>query len=129
MAVAKYADRVTATKVASGTWDGIRSVNLALDMADERAIHIQGPDPEEGVCMVLSPSEQCAYDAFTELKLTRDALLVRFTAEGRRTFGVPSVRIDFDINDREWQQMSRVLGTICADKDYYSCAGGRLTGR
>jgi hypothetical protein len=129
MAVARYADRVTATKVASGTWDGIRSVNLALDMADERAIHIQGPDPEEGVCMVLSPSEQCAYDAFTELTLTRDALLVRFTVEGRRTFGVPSVRIDFDISDREWQKMSRVLGTICEGKDYYSCAGGRKTGR
>ena len=129
MAVSKYADRVTATKVASGTSDGIRSVNLALDMPDERAIHIQGPDPEEGVCMVLSPSERCAYDAFTELKLTRDALLVRFTAEGRRTFGVPSVRIDFDINDREWQRMARALGTICEGKDYYSCAGGRLTRR
>ena len=129
MAAAKYADRMISTKVASGTWDGIRSVNLALDMADERAIHIQGPDPEEGVCMVLSPSEQCAYDAFTELTLTRDALLVRFTVEGRRTFGVPSVRIDFDISDREWQKMSRVLGTICEGKDYYSCAGGRLTGR
>ena len=79
--------------------------------------------------MVLSPSERCAYDAFTELKLTRDALLVRFTAAGRRTFGVPSVRIDFDINDREWQRMARVLGTICEGKDYYSCAGGPLTRR
>jgi len=126
---AKYADRVTATKVASGRWDGVRSVNFALDSTDQRALHIQGPDPEEGVCMVSSPSEHCAYDAFTELTLTRDALLVRFTAEGKRTFGVPSVRIDFDVNEREWQKMSRVLGTICKGKDYYSCAGGRLTGR
>lgn len=127
--VDKYAEHVTAIRIASGTSDGVMSVNLALDSTAERALHIQGPDPEEGVCMVVSPSEQCAYDAFTELKLMRDALLVRFTAEGKRTFGVPSVRIDFDINEREWRRMSEVLGTICEGKDYYSSAGSRLTRR
>jgi len=121
MAARKYADRVTATKVVSGTWDGIVSVNFALDASNERAVHIQGPDPDDGVCMVLSPSQQCAHDAFTELKLTRDALLVRFTPEGKRAFGVSSVRIDFEVNERAWQKMARVLGAICKGKGYYTC--------
>jgi len=72
--------------------------------------------------MVLSPSEQCAYDAFRQLQLTRDALLVRFTSEGRRVFGVPSVRVDFKIDKRAWNKMARVLGTICRGKDYYQCS-------
>ena len=103
-------------------------MNLSLDSTDAVVVHIQGPDSEWGVCMVLSPSEQCAYDAFTQLKLTRDALLIRFTAAGRRMFGVPSARIDFDIGEREWRKMSRVLGKICKGKKYYSCEGGRAGG-
>jgi hypothetical protein len=123
VATAKYDERVAATKVASGTWDGVMSVNLALDETDERAVHIQG-DSEDGVCMVLSPSQQCAYDAFTELRLTRDALLVQFTPEGQQVFEVASVRIDFTLSELEWKEMARVLTEICRGKDYYSLDAG-----
>ncbi|HEV3191183.1 MAG TPA: hypothetical protein VGY54_11830, partial [Polyangiaceae bacterium] len=75
-------------------------------------------DEEDGVCMVLSPSQQCIYDEFTSVTLSRDSLGVRFTPTGQQVFGVSSVRFDFSVDDALWRDLRSMLATICTGKTF-----------
>ena len=79
-------------------------------------------DEEDGVCMVLSPSQQCVYDEFTSITLSREALSVRFTPAGQEAFGVGSVRFDFSLDDALWRDLRSTLVTICTGKAFFNLA-------
>lgn len=122
-----YDDIVKVVKVAVGTEVftsdyTVHSASLGF-IADEEenVVSIQRSfDEDDGVCMVLSPSQQCVYDEFTSLALERNWLGVRFTSAGREVFGVSSVRFDFSIDDSLWSDLRRTLETICTGKSFCS---------
>jgi hypothetical protein len=64
----------------------VHSVSLGYTVDDEEnVVSIQRSfDEEDGVCLVLSPSQQCVYDEFTTLVLGRESLGVRFTPRAKR---------------------------------------------
>ena len=75
-------------------------------------------DEEDGVCMVLAPSQRCVYDEFRPLTLTRHSLGVRFTPVGQKIFGVSSVRFDFSVDEALWGDLRSTLVTICAGRTF-----------
>jgi hypothetical protein len=88
---------------------------------EEQVLSIQrSPDDDDGVCLVITPSQVCEYDTYTEISLARDALVIRFTPEGEKVFGVRSVRVTFDIDEELWAKVDSTLKTICAGKPFFA---------
>jgi hypothetical protein len=86
---------------------------------EEKVLSVQRSfDEEDGVCMVLSPSQQCVYDEFTSITLSRESLGVRFTPSGHEVFGLGSVRLDFSVDDALWRDLRSTLITICTGKAF-----------
>ena len=102
----------------------VHSVSLGYTVDDEEnVVSIQRSfDEEDGVCLVLSPSQQCVYDEFTTLVLGRESLGVRFTPAGQEVFGLGSVRFDFSVDDALWRDLRDMLATICTGKTFLSVA-------
>ena len=121
----EYDDIVKVSKVSVGTEAftpdyTVHSASLGFMVGEEEnVLSIQRSfDEEDGVCMVLSPSQQCVYDEFRSLTLGRDSLGVRFTPSGQRIFGVSSVRFDFSVDDALWSDLRSMLATICTGKTF-----------
>jgi hypothetical protein len=121
----EYEDVVKVSKVSVGTEAfnpdyAVHSASLGFMLdEEENVLSIQRSfDEEDGVCMVLSPSQQCIYDEFTSVTLSRDSLGVRFTPTGQQVFGVSSVRFDFSVDDALWRDLRSMLATICTGKTF-----------
>lgn len=121
-----YDDVVAVTKVSvdieAFTPDyTVHSVSLGFQVDDvENVLSIQRSfDEEDGVCVVLSPSQQCAYDEFTSLTLGRNALGVRFSPAGEEIFGLGSVRFDLSLDDARWRDLRDMLAIICTGKTFF----------
>lgn len=116
-----FAERVSAhTETVTPEFE-VHSVSFGFTSADgERVLSVQRSfDDDDGVCLVLSPSQQCNYDPFTELRLTRKTLSMRFSPSGASVFGVTSLVIDFELPDDVWHAVSRTLALICTGKEFY----------
>ena len=98
----------------------VHSVSFGFTADEEvNVVSIQRSfDDEDGVCMVLSPSQQCVYDEFTSLTLGRNSLGVRFKAAGAEVFGVRSVCFEFAIDDSLCGELRAMLATICTGKEF-----------
>ena len=123
----EYDDVVRVLKVSVGTEaftpDYVvhsASFGFMVDEAENVLSVERSFDEEDGVCMVLSPSQQCVYDEFTSITLGRDSLGVRFTPTGQALFGVGSVRFDFSIDDALWRDLRSILLTICTGKSFFT---------
>jgi hypothetical protein len=90
---------------------------------EEKVLSLQRSfDEEDGVCLVLSPSQQCVYDEFTSITLSRESLSVRFTPSGQEVFDVGSVRLDFSVDDALWRDLRSTLVTIFTGKAFFNMA-------
>jgi len=103
------------------------SVSLALSedgesevLSLQRGFVPEGEDGE-GICLVLSPSQQCIYKPFQELTLARTSLGMRFTAEAQRVFNASSVLVTFDVSDDIFQEVKEKLEVMCAGETYFRC--------
>jgi hypothetical protein len=121
----EYDDVIKVSKVSVGTEVftpeyTVLSASLGFMVGgQENVVSLQRSfDEEDGVCMVLSPTQQCVYDEFTSLTLGRDSLGVRFTPAGQEVFGVGSVRFDFSVDDAVWSDLRSTLATICTGKTF-----------
>jgi hypothetical protein len=93
---------------------------LFLADGSEQVLSIQrSSEDDDGVCLVVSPSQACAYDTYTEISLTRRGLGIHFTPDGEQVFGVGSVLVTFDIDDELWRKVRTALTTICAGKPFF----------
>ena len=131
----EYDDIVRVLKVSVGTEaftpDYVvhsASFGFMVDEAENVLSVERSFDEDDGVCLVLSPSQQCVYDEFKSITLSRDSLGVRFTRTGQELFGVGSVRFDFSIDDALWRDLRSILLTICTGKSFSLCAS-RMTCR
>jgi hypothetical protein len=79
-------------------------------------------DEDEGVCLVLSPSQRCSYEPFEELTLTRSSLGMKFTDEAREVFNAASVLVTFDVADDVFEEVRGKLEVLCAGKAYFGYA-------
>ena len=83
----------------------VQSVDFSLsELGNESVLSIQraiGPDADEPpeVCLVLSPSQQCAVNPFTEVVLAPGSLVIKLTAEAESMFGTGAVTLLFSAND------------------------------
>ncbi len=104
------------------------SVVLALsEDGESEVLSLQrefGPDGdgEEGICLVLSPSQQCSYRPFQELTLARTSIGMRFTTEAQRVFNVSSVLITFDVADDVFEEFREKLAVVCAGETCFTCS-------
>jgi hypothetical protein len=128
-AAEEYDDIVRVSKVSVDTEAftpdyTVHSVSLGFMVdGEENVVSLQRSfDEEDGVCIVLSPSQQCVYDEFRSLALGRDSLGVRFTPAGQEVFGVGSVRFDFSVEEAIWRELRDMLATICKGKTFLSVA-------
>lgn len=98
----------------------VLSVNFALpEETDElqllslqRGFGADAEHEEESICLVLSPSQQCAYDPFESVVLARSFLGLKFTSEAASVFGVGSVRIAFSVEEPLFREVKEGLGTL-----------------
>lgn len=82
--------------------------------------NIEDSEDDEGVCLVLSPSQRCCYDPFTELILTRSSLGMRFTAEAREVFNTASILFTFDVADDKFDEVRKKLAVLCRGRTYFT---------
>lgn len=80
-------------------------------------------EDDDGVCLVLSPAQECVYDEFAAVTLRRDALVVRFTDRGQKVFECDSVLLEFSVDQVLWGQLAEALAEICSGKPFFSMAG------
>lgn len=103
------------------------SVSLAISSCDDgEVISIQraygdDADPEDGVCLVLSPSQQCVFDPFEELILGRHSLGMRFTAEAEEMLEVSSALFNLCVSDDVYQELKAGLSAVCCGASCYRC--------
>ena len=104
------------------------SVNLALSadgqseiLSLQRGFGVEAEE-EEGICLVLSPSQQCSYKPFEELTLTRNSLGMKFTAEAQRIFNVSSALFAFQASDAVFEDVKEKLKVMSKGEPYFVCA-------
>lgn len=99
----------------------VLSVNFALSeeandqqlLSIQRAFGADAEDEDKSICLVLSPSQQCAYEPFESVVLARSCLGLKLTSEAASVFGVRSVRIAFSIEESLFRQLREGLSTLC----------------
>jgi DUF971 family protein len=98
----------------------VQSVDFAIEGSEEeavlsiqRAIGLEADDPPE-ICLVLSPSQQCAANPFASLVLSRNKLAVDLTPEAQEVFGASAVTVSFDATDDLYLAIQRQLLAICS---------------
>lgn len=97
----------------------VQSVDFAIEGTDEgsvlsiqRAIGPDADDPPE-ICLVLSPSQQCAANPFASLVLSRSQLSIELTNEALEVFGAQSVTISFSAADESYSEIQNQLAAMC----------------
>ena len=104
----------------------VQSVDFSLnDLGDESVLSIQraiGPDADEPpeVCLVLSPSQQCAVNPFTKLVLVPGSLTIKLTAEAESIFETGSVTLSFSTSDELQSAIHSQLTAISSGFDFFS---------
>ena len=104
----------------------VQSVDFSLnEFGSESVLSIQraiGPDADEPpeVCLVLSPSQQCAANPFTEVVLAPGSLAINLTTEAASVFGMGYLSISFSTNDELQSALHSQLTAISAGFDFFS---------
>lgn len=99
------------------------SIEIIVD-GEEVVLSLQrefGDDADEPdeICLVFSPSQQCAFDPLTKLFLNRNSLSMNFTTDAANVFDVASLRIKFEISDDVFNEIRNKLELLCAGKPFY----------
>jgi hypothetical protein len=98
----------------------VLSVNFALpeETDDQQLFSIQrsfgadAEDEDKSICLVLSPSQQCAYEPFESVVLARSFLGLKLTSEAASVFGVRSIRIAFSVEESLFRDVREGLSTL-----------------
>jgi hypothetical protein len=77
-------------------------------------------EDDEGVCTVREPQRATFYDKIQELALSRSQLVCTFTSEGEKDAGCGRLEIQLNVDDSTWDQVSKVMDTVCAGKAFYA---------
>lgn len=105
----------------------VQSVDFAIEGSEDemvlsiqRAIGADADDPPE-ICLVLSPSQQCAANPFVSLVLSRSNLAICLTRQAQKVFVAPAVTISFNIADDLHSAIHDQLSAICAGFTFFRC--------
>jgi hypothetical protein len=133
--IREYQEELTASRVGADIErftpaHAVLSVSLELLVeGEEQVLSFQrefgeaAESPNE-VCVVLSPSQTCAYDPLTELVLCRSSLGIRFTEEAAKVFGVASLRLWFSVPDATFEEFREKLEALCEGQSFYTYEDG-----
>jgi len=106
----------------------VLSVSLEVLLVDgeEQVLSLQrefggAPEEENEICIVLSPSQLCAYNPLTKLVLSRSSLGLTFTEDAAEIFGVASLRLRFSVPDVAFDQFRKKLKILCEGQPFYAC--------
>jgi hypothetical protein len=103
----------------------VQSIDFAIEGSEDevvlsiqRAAGTEADDPPE-ICLVLSPSQQCAANPFASLVLSRSNLAISLTHEAQEIFAAPAVTISFNIADDLHSAIHNQLSAICAGFTFF----------
>ena len=88
----------------------------------QREFGEQAEAPGE-ICIVFSPSQQCAYDPLTKLVLDRNSLGMRFTETAAQTFGMASLQFAFSATDEIFDKFRDSLASLCEGESFFVYEG------
>jgi hypothetical protein len=100
-------------------------LSIGFALSDEDALIIQRDfgeksEGEETLCLVRSPSQECAYDAFTRAMLNRDSLTLCLTGEAGKVFGAAEISIAFSLPEPSFSQLAENMAAAFGDQPFYT---------
>jgi hypothetical protein len=127
----EYQEELTASRIGADIESftpahSVLSVSLELLVeGEEQVLSFQrefgeAAESQNEVCVVLSPSQKCAYDPLSELVLCRNSLGIRFTEEAAKVFGVASLRLWISAPDATFEEFREKLETLCEGQSFYT---------
>jgi hypothetical protein len=103
----------------------VRSVSFGWRSdGQDSALSIQrseGGGEDQDVCVVLTPSQLCAYNPFAHVALTRGGLSMRLNEEGSSVFEVSAVRVNFELNDEKFSAVRETLQWVFTQSRQFTC--------
>lgn len=85
----------------------------------QREMGKNAENPQQ-ICIVLSPSQLCAYDPITKLTHTQQSLGMHFTTSAANSFGAASLKLNFSVTDSTYQALCDALHTLCAGHSFFN---------
>ena len=103
----------------------VRSVSFGWQSdGQDRVLSIQrseGGGEDQEVCLVLSPSQQCAYNPFAHVALTRGGLGMRLNDEGSSVFEVDALQVNFELNEEQFSAVREALKWVFTTSQQFTC--------
>ena len=130
MAVEEFTEVIVASQVAAAEERFsqellVRSVSFGWHSnGQDRVLSIQrseGGGEDQEVCLVLSPSQQCAYNPFTNVALTRGGLSMRLNDEGSSIFEVEALQVNFELDDEEFSAVRETVRWLFTQSQQFTC--------
>jgi hypothetical protein len=101
-------------------------LSIGFALSGEDALIVQRDlgeevENEEALCLVRSPSQECAYDAFTRVTLNRDSLVLRLSDNAAEVFGDAEISIAFMLPEAQFPRLAEGMAIAFGDRAFYTC--------